>query len=194
MVTLDNEGARRVAHVERVATNETLCARRGSRAMARRRGTFSLAAPPAPDPPLTAEVLAQLRADVSEWVEADSTRDEDDAMMRRLREAGGVERIGDLPIRVMIGIWPKAMQHFGRAAAGLKDTLDRRARAQERLERLIRVILLFSKLRVALLEWYDETCKKRYAPGGPGEADAAEEFAGAARGQKRPRDDAGPSQ
>ena len=46
-------------------------------------------APPAPDPPLTAEVLAQLRADVSEWVEADSTRDEDDAMMRRLREAGG---------------------------------------------------------------------------------------------------------
>ena len=50
------------------------------------------------------------------------------------------------------------------------------------------------RLRVALLEWYDETCKKRYAPGGPGEADAAEEFAGAARGQKRPRDDAGPSQ
>ena len=81
--------------------------------------------------------------------------------------------------------------------AQFNDTLDdfqRRARAQERLERLIRVILLFSRLRVALLEWYDETCKKRYAPGGPGEADAAEEFAGAALGQKRPRDEAGPSQ
>ena len=174
--------------VAATVANEPRCARRGSRAMARR---FSY---PAPDPPLTAEVLAQLRADVSEWVEADSTRDEDDAMMRRLREAGGVERIGDLPIRVMIGIWPKAMQNFALAAAGLRDTLDRRARAQERLERLIRVILLFSKIRVALLEWYDETCKKRYAPGGPGEADAAEEFAGAARGQKRPRDEAGPSQ
>jgi len=47
---------------------------------------------------------------------------------------------------------------------------------------------------VALLEWYESTCNARYAPGAAGAVDAAEEFAGAARGQKRPRDEAGPSQ
>ena len=145
--------------------------------------------------------LTQLRADISEWVAADSTTDEDDAMLRRIREAGGVERIGDLPITVTFLLLPKVMQHTRRQAAELKDKLDdtnRRLRAQERWERLIPVMLLFSKLRVALLDWYDDTCKKRYAPGGSGAIDAAEEFAGAARatrsGQKRPRDDAGPSQ
>ena len=156
------------------------------------------AAPPAPDPPLSAEVLAQLRADVSELLEADSstTIDEGHAIMRRVREAGGPQEL-NLPFGATLALLQKSIQHAARAAAQFNDTLDdfqRRARAQERLERLIRVILLFSRLRVALLEWYDETCKKRYAPGGPGEADAAEEFAGAARGQKRPRDDAGPSQ
>ena len=149
------------------------------------------AAPPAPDPPLSAEVLAQLRADVSELLEADSstTIDEGHAILRRVREAGGPQAL-NLGFGDTMALTFKSMQYARRAL----DDVQRRARAQERLERLIRVILLFSRMRVALLEWYDETCKKRYAPGGPGEADAAEEFAGAARGQKRPRDEAGPSQ
>ena len=146
---------------------------------------------------MTDQELAQLRADISAWVDADSTTDEDDLMMRRIREAGGVERIGELSFSVQMRLTAKSVQALARKRRELRDAIaraKRRARAQERLERLIRVILLFSKIRVALLEWYDETCKKRYAPGGPGEADAAEEFAGAARGQKRPRDEAGPSQ
>jgi hypothetical protein len=146
-------------------------------------------------------MLAQLRADVSEWVEADSsTFDEDHAIVRRLREAGGPQAL-DLGLGDTMALSFKMMQHARRAAARFADNLDdfrRRSRAQERLDRLMRVMLLFSRMRVAMLEWYDSTCKKRYAPGGSGAIDAAEEFAGAARatrsGQKRPRDDAGPSQ
>ena len=150
------------------------------------------------EPPLTEEETAQLHADVSAWVEADnSTYDEDHAIMRRINyEAGGAQEL-NLPFGDSLALSFKSMQYAARAAAKLKDTLDdvrRRARAQERLGHLIRVILLFSRMRVALLKWYDDTCKKRYAPGQAGAIDAAEEFAGAARGQKRPRDEAGPSQ
>ena len=152
---------------------------------------------PAPDPPLTAEVLAQLCADVSEWVAADSsTIDEGIAIVRRVREAGGPQAL-NLGLGATMALSAKIMQHARRAAARLADNLDdfqRRARAQERLDRLMRVMRFFSRTRVALLDWYDDTCKKRYAPGQAGAIDAAEEFAGAARGQKRPRDEAGPSQ
>ena len=146
---------------------------------------------------MTDQELAQLRADISAWVDSDSTTDEDDLMMRRIREAGGVERIGELSFSVQMRLTAKSVQALARNRSKLRRAMERakrRERAQERLERLIRVILLFSRMRVALLKWYDDTCKKRYAPGQAGAIDAAEEFAGAARGQKRPRDEAGPSQ
>ena len=88
------------------------------------------AAPPAPDPPLSAEVLAQLRADVSELLEADSstTIDEGHAILRRVREAGGPQAL-NLGFGDTMALTFKSMQYARRAL----DDVQRRARAQERL-------------------------------------------------------------